>query len=247
MQGLSEKRIGTCRGVYTWDAQQNNTDQSDNPWVYHSKVNCAINSWICKSGLSPCQFVFSKDQEIPTSPMNNEYRLAAQCRALQAPPARRTEQIRMSAMKAVLKLDADDKVRLALMLRSRPFRSSGRGTIVGVQSPLAAAQRVESQATICIMEGTSRGSGCRRPIFVMPKQLRDATQEELMAGGTFSPGLEIFTRASVMPARDQGVIDGGEWGSPAHDPGLRRPVGEIAAAPGPMLHLVRLVVPSGLC
>ena len=84
--------------------------------VAHSHVK---NQMLQNHGVSPHQFVFGRNPHIPSDLLNEPQNLVANTASLTDEALQRSQQIRTAARQAVIQLQDDRSLRLALAARSR--------------------------------------------------------------------------------------------------------------------------------
>lgn len=90
--------------------------------VVLTMVGFAKNQLIRRAGVSPAQWVFGRSPRIPGSLLSDGQRVEDKHMLAQSQKLQRTELMRQDAMKNFLEIDMSNRLRTAMLRKSRPFR-----------------------------------------------------------------------------------------------------------------------------
>ena len=163
--------------------------------VAHSHVK---NQMLQNHGVSPHQFVFGRNPHIPSDLLNEPQNLVANTASLTDEALQRSQQIRTAARQAVIQLQDDRSLRLALAARSRCVAEFPPGEMVAywrnqkwVAGKLQLGGRWYGTALVLGKVGRNYVIVHRRQVLrVAPEQLRLATTEERTVLET--PGAQLL-------------------------------------------------------
>ena len=185
-----EKRIDFWKDHFMKVSSELSLTKSDDAWTWCNKITAAQNQHFRYGGFSPNQWVFGRDPRAPTSLLSDEARLlAVQETQDDVAPARRAEDIRRSAQRAMLELDDARAVSAALSRQKRGPRMFSLGDVVyywRTQGTTTQSKRLQEAAAwrgpavIVGIQGTSKYyiSSWGTIILVTPEQLRMASSDE---------------------------------------------------------------------
>ena len=151
--------------------------------VAHSHVK---NQMLQNHGVSPYQFVFGRNPHVPSHLLNEPQNLVANTASLTDEALRRSQQVRTAARQAVIQLQDDRSLRLALAARSRCVSEFPPGEMVAywrnqkwVAGKLQLGGRWYGTAIVLGKVGRNYVIVHRRQVLrVAPEQLRLASTEE---------------------------------------------------------------------
>ena len=151
--------------------------------VYHAHVK---NQMLQNHGVSPCQFVFGRNPHVPSDLLNEPQNLVANTASLTDEALQRSQQVRTAARQAVIQLQDDRSLRLAIAARSRCVTEFPPGEMVAywrnqkwIAGKLQLGGRWYGTAIVLGKVGRNYVIVHRRQVLrVAPEQLRLATTEE---------------------------------------------------------------------
>eukprot|EP00435_Cladocopium_sp_Y103_P065475 s772_g27.t1 len=151
--------------------------------VHHSHVK---NSMLQHHGVSPYQFVFGRNPDVPGDLLNEPLNIVSATASLTDAAIDRANKIRASAREAVIRLQDDRALRLALAARPRVSEDFQPGALVSywrnqkwVQGKLMLGGRWYGTAIVLGRVGRNYVLAHRKQILrAAPEQVRAATTEE---------------------------------------------------------------------
>ena len=179
--------------------------------VHHSHIK---NQMLQNHGVSPYQFVFGRNPHVPSDLLSEPQNLVATTASLTDEALQRSQQVRTAARQAVVKLQDDRSLRLALAARSRCVVEFPPGELVAywrnqkwIAGKLQLGGRWYGTAIVLGKVGRNYVVVHRRQVLrVAPEQLRLATTEERTILET--PG------AQLLGIKD--LIEGGTFQSKSY-------------------------------
>ena len=151
--------------------------------VCHAHVK---NSMLQHHGVTPHQFVFGRNPDVPEDLLNEPQRVVSATAALTDEAIDRANKIRLSAREAVIRLQDDRSLRLALAARPRVVEDFKPGDMVAywrnqkwVQGKLMLGGKWYGTAIVLGKVGRNYVLAHRKQILrAAPEQVRSATTEE---------------------------------------------------------------------
>ena len=172
--------------------------QNQDMWLECVADSHVKNQMLQNHGVSPHQFVFGRNPHIPSDLLNEPQNLVANTASLTDEALQRSQQIRTAARQAVIQLQDDRSLRLALAARSRCVAEFPPGEMVAywrnqkwVAGKLQLGGRWYGTALVLGKVGRNYVIVHRRQVLrVAPEQLRLATTEERTVLET--PGAQLL-------------------------------------------------------
>ena len=157
--------------------------------VHQSHVK---NQMIQNHGVTPCQYIFGRNPDIPSDLLSEPQSLIAATAATHDEAIARSQAIRTSARKAVLELQDNRSLRVALLARPRTNLEYPPGSLVAywrnqkwIQGKLVQGGQWHGTAVVIGNVGRNVIIAHRKQVLrVAPEQLRPATSEERALLGT---------------------------------------------------------------
>ena len=150
------------------------------------------NQMIQNHGVTPCQYIFGRNPDIPSDLLSEPQSIIATTAATHDEALAKSQAIRTSARKAVLELQDNRTLRVALLARPRTSLEYPPGSLVAywrnqkwVQGKLIQGGQWHGTAVVIGNVGRNIVIAHRKHVLrVAPEQLRPATSEEKQLLGT---------------------------------------------------------------
>ena len=190
--GKLDKNIDFFKDHFMRVSNAASLTSEDNPWQWTSKITAAQNKHLRVAGFSPNHFVFGRDPRAPTSLLSDEGKFLAQASSrVPGSGARRAEQLRMAAQRAIIEMDDVQAVTRTLAhrhVRSPKVWRPGDLCYYWREPSIRATSRRLQQAAcwrgpavVLGTQGTSRiyVGTWGTIVLCQPEQLRDASDDEI--------------------------------------------------------------------
>ena len=168
-----------------------------NPTSKYEWLECVLqshvkNQMIQNHGVTPCQYIFGRNPDIPSDLLSEPQSLVAVTASTHDEALAQSQAIRTSARKAVLELQDNRAMRVALLARPRTSLDYPPGSLVAywrnqkwIQGKLIQGGQWHGSAVVIGNVGRNVVIAHRKQVLrVAPEQLRPATSEEKQLLGT---------------------------------------------------------------
>ena len=183
-------------------------------WLECVSASHCKNELIQTYGMTPAQFVFGRNPQVPSNLLDEPLNIVPATAALYEESLQRSIEIRQSARKALIELQDSKALRAALSARPRRVAPFAPGDSVAYwrvqkwhEGTLEKGGRWHGPATVLGYVGRNIVVVHKRQIFrCAPEQVRMSTSEEVVLGGT--PNLELL---GIKDLINTGALQGSQY------------------------------------